>query len=115
MFSIIRALIQRFKAMFVVQAVLELEAELAASWAERRAELYRLANQYDEQGLHTVAQDLREQADSLSPEQPLASVLATVAHLEADQALSHANGHVLPGAGAVPPSARCRLQKKAKS
>jgi hypothetical protein len=98
MFSVIRALIARFKAMFVIQAVLELEAELAASCAERRAELFRLADDYDQQGLRITAQDLRQQAESLSAQQPLASVLAAVAHLDADKAQSHANTRVLPDA-----------------
>ncbi len=86
MFSIIRALIDRFKILFVTHAVLELEAELIAIHGERKAELLRHADSYEAEGLQSLAQEMRKQAESLAPAQPLGSVLATVANLQADTA-----------------------------
>jgi hypothetical protein len=86
MFSIIRALIERFKVMFVTHAVLELEADLIAVRGEHKAELLRRAASYEAEGLQSVAQEIRQQAESLAPDKPLGSVLATVTHLQADHA-----------------------------
>jgi len=86
MFSIIRALIDRFKVLFVTHAVLELEAELIAINGERKAELLRHADSYEAEGLQSVAQEIRQQAESLAPDKPLGSVLTTLAHLQADHA-----------------------------
>ena len=86
MFSIIRALIDRFKVLFVTHAVLELEAELIAMHGERKAELLRHADNYEAEGLQTVAQEIRQQAETLSPAKPLGSVVATVAHLQVNPA-----------------------------
>jgi hypothetical protein len=101
MFSIIRALIDRFKVLFVIHAVLELEAELIAINGERKAELLRHADIYEAEGLQSVAQEIRQQAETLSPGQPLGSVVATVAHLQANPAqpaqLVDAAAPTLPG------------------
>jgi hypothetical protein len=88
MFSIVRSVIDRIKALFVTHAVLELEAELIAACAERKAELLRRANQYEQEGLPVVAQQLRQQVETLSPDKPLGSVLAAIAHLQADLAVT---------------------------
>jgi hypothetical protein len=88
MFSIIRALIDRFKVLFVTHAVLELEAELIAIHGERKAELLRHADSYEAEGLQSLAQEMRRQAETLAPAQPLGSVVATVAHLQASPAQS---------------------------
>lgn len=86
MFTIVRAILDRVKVLFISSAALELEAELAAQVAERRAELLRQAMRYEAEGLHGVAQYLRRQADELSVQRPLAGVLPTIAHLEAKAA-----------------------------
>jgi hypothetical protein len=86
MFSIIRALIDRFKVLFVTHAVLELEAELIAINGERKAELLRHADIYEAEGLQSIAQEIRQQVETLAPGQPLGSVVATLAHLQADHA-----------------------------
>jgi hypothetical protein len=56
MFSIVNSLIARLKALFVMHAALEIEAELIASCAERRAELLRQAKRYEEEGLQGIVQ-----------------------------------------------------------
>ena len=86
MFSIIRALIDRFKVLFVTHAVLELEAELIAIHGERKAELLWHADNYEAEGLQSVAQEIRQQAETLAPAKPLGSVVATVAHLQVNPA-----------------------------
>jgi hypothetical protein len=99
MVSIVKAIIARVKALFVTHAVLELEAELIASCAERKAELLRQANRYEEEGLQGIAQHLRQQADQLSAQKPLGSVLAAIAHVQADQSESKPNREALPALG----------------
>ena len=85
MFSIVYSLIARFKALFVTYAVLDLEADLIAASAERKAELFRRATQYEQEGLSSVAEQLRQQAEAISADKPLGGVLATVAHLQVGQ------------------------------
>lgn len=85
MFALFRSLTDRIKALFVTTAALDFEADLAVRHAERKAELLRRAAAYDEEGLHVVAKELRHQADVLSIQRPLASVLPSVEHLQADR------------------------------
>ncbi len=81
MLSLFRALSERVKALFVTTAALDFEAALLARDAERKAELLRQADRYDDEGLHAIAQHLRRQADGLSIQRPLASVVPPVEHL----------------------------------
>lgn len=74
MFSLFRALTDRLKALFAVSVAQDFEADLLSRDAERRAELLRQADQYDQEGLHSVASTLRQQAESLSLDRPLASI-----------------------------------------
>ena len=71
MVRLLRALFARIKAMFVADAALEIQAEIAARGAERKADLYRLAARYDEEGLASVAHDLRRQAEALDLSQAI--------------------------------------------
>lgn len=84
MFSILRTLIDRFKALFMTHALSELEADLAAIGAECKAKLMRCAEQFENDGLKGVAQQLRRQAEALTWEKPLVSVQAIIAHLRAE-------------------------------
>ena len=61
MCSLFRALTDRVKAVFVTHAALEFEAEFLARDAERKAELLRLADTYEKEGLHAVAESLQDQ------------------------------------------------------
>ncbi len=81
MLNLFRALIDRVKAMLASVAAAELHADALARVAERKAELLRLAEGYDDQGLGAVADQLRQRAEALDSERPLASVLATSDHL----------------------------------
>jgi len=106
MFTIVRALLERFRTLFVTHAILELEADLIAAGAERTAELLRRADLYEKSGLPGVARQLREQTESLSTQKPLASVLPIVVHLQVDQAESSkiAESNPLPDSNSAEPS-----------
>lgn len=82
MFNLFRVITDRIKAVFATAAALELEADLLARDAERRAELLRLAARYESEGLPTVAERLRRQAEATSAETPAATVLPALAHLQ---------------------------------
>src|SRR6059058_2256976 len=82
MLSVFRPLIERVKALFALSAAQELEADLLLREAERRAELLRQAERYDAEGLHGIAQHLRQQAEQVSVQRPLAGVLPALAHLQ---------------------------------
>ena len=87
MFSVFRAILDRVKALFASSAALELEADLVAHVAECKAALLRQATRYDAEGLHSIADHLRRQAEELSVQRPLAGVLPAIAHLnESSQA-----------------------------
>jgi hypothetical protein len=80
MFSLFRAITDRLKALFVAEVAMEFEAELMTRDAERRAELHGQADRYDAEGLHGIADRLRKQAEELSLDRPLASVLPSLEH-----------------------------------
>ena len=50
--------------------------------AERKADLLRQAQKFDDEGLKDVAQHLRQQTQALGVERPLASVLPAIEHLQ---------------------------------
>jgi hypothetical protein len=61
MLRLFRAVIERLKLLFAGAAVRELELDCLAAQAQRRAELLRLANAYEADGLTAVAAGLRRQ------------------------------------------------------
>ncbi len=86
MLAIFRALTDRLKALFISTVALDCEAEFVGQQAERKAELLRRATHYENEGLLPVAQELRAQANGLSLQRPLASVLPAIGHLQAEPA-----------------------------
>jgi hypothetical protein len=83
MFSMIRTMMDRFKCLFMTQAVLELQSAVIVACADRKAELLRRAARFDEEGLADIAAYLRRQVESLSTEKSLVSVLAIAEHWQA--------------------------------
>lgn len=75
MLGIFQAVAGRLKAMFVTHVALDLESELLAHDAARKAGLLRQADQYAAEGLEDVAAELRERAGRVSLDRPLATVL----------------------------------------
>jgi hypothetical protein len=80
-----RTIADRLKAMFVADVATDFEAQFLACDAERKAELLRQAQRYDDEGLKGVAQDLRQQTESLGTQRPLASVLPAIEHWQATE------------------------------
>jgi hypothetical protein len=79
MFHLFRAVIDRIKVLLATSAARELEADALARHAERKAELLRLAEQYESEKLHAVALELRNQVEALDWKQPLAGVRIALA------------------------------------
>jgi hypothetical protein len=75
MIRLFQSVINRVKAMFTLDAMLDLEQQFLTRQAERRADLIREADRYQREGLTAVADDLRRQAVALSEQRPLQAVL----------------------------------------
>lgn len=73
MIWILKKLIERLKTLLMMDAALDLESEFLARHANRKAELLQQADDYEQRGLHDVAEELRGQAQQLSLQSPLAS------------------------------------------
>src|SRR3954453_22666381 len=80
MFNIFQTISDRLRALFVADLALEFEARLLARQADRRAELLVQAEQHARHGFPAVAQELRQQAEALSLDRPLAAVLLALEH-----------------------------------
>jgi hypothetical protein len=80
MLNLFRAVIDRLKALLATTAALELEAEVLARHAERKAELLRQAESYEADELPAVAGELRQQAEALDLRQPRAGVRPALEH-----------------------------------
>jgi hypothetical protein len=78
MFQLFREVINRIKILLATSAALELEADAPARHAERKAELLRLAQQYENEKLPAVALELRQHAEAVDLQQPLAGVTNTL-------------------------------------
>ena len=85
MLWLFRSLTDRLKAMFVADVATDFEAQLLARDAERKAELLRQAQKYEDEGLKGVAQQMRQQTESLGTARPLASVLPAIEHWHATE------------------------------
>lgn len=92
MVRLFRALFARIRALFAADAALELQAEIAVRGAERKAQLYRLAAKYDEEGFASIAHDLRRQAEALHLQQSVGDVIPPIDELINDNSLD-----ALPG------------------
>ena len=119
MFALFRAVVERLKVLFATSAALELESEFLARDAERQAELLRQADRYEAEGLHGIAQRLRQQAEQVSVQRPLAGVLPALAHLQTGLAdtpdtpeLPAPDSGTLPGVDAPPPPRALPTPKK---
>jgi hypothetical protein len=79
MLHLFRAVIDRIKVLLATSAALELEADALARQTERKAELLRLAEHYESEKLSAVAQELRQHAEALNLQQPLAGATISLA------------------------------------
>jgi len=76
--NLFRALSERLFALFATHVALDFEQQFVLHHSDRKVDLIRKAQELEEQGLHELASELRDQADSLSQQRPLASVLPAV-------------------------------------
>ena len=65
MIHLFRTVIDRIKFLLATSAALELEADALARHAERKAELLRLAQQYESEKLPAIAQEWCHRAEAL--------------------------------------------------
>jgi hypothetical protein len=86
MFHLFRTVIDRIKVLLATSAALELEADAQTRHAERKAELLRLAQQYEAEKLPTVALELRQHAEALDCKQPLAGTRIALASWQSTDA-----------------------------
>ena len=101
-------LVQQLRALFLTEVGLGFEAQFLTREAERKADLLRKANQYDEEGFPEIAETLRERAGQISIERPLASVCPAAQHLELQPA---ASAMLEPVTASLPQSDRALLDK----
>jgi hypothetical protein len=97
MLGLFRAVVERVKAVLVVRAAQEIEADALAHAAHRRAELQDLADRFEAQGQGEVAGELRAAVGTVDADRPLAGVLPAVEHLTGSEGKSPA---ALPARGA---------------
>ncbi len=125
MLAFFRALLDRLKALLLTDASLDLQAQAVVRAAERKADLLRRAAAYENEGLASVAADLRGQAEALDLSRPLALVAPLLEALSIDSPAAPpipgpaspnpgANGgpSQLPQPASVPSRARQRAPKR---
>jgi hypothetical protein len=76
MLNLFRALSRRLYALFTTHIALDFEKQFLLHQSDRKAELLQKAQELEEQGFTELAEELREQAEHLSLERPLSSVLS---------------------------------------
>ena len=107
MLWIFKAFSNRLKALFVADAAADFEAQLLTRDAERKADLLRQANSYDHEGMHLIAENMRQRAQNISLEKPLEASLPAVEHLchdQLDRAMELPPAQLVPNA--LPPFKR---------
>jgi hypothetical protein len=82
MFSILPNLITRLKVLLLTFLVADIEADVIAAAAERKAELLRQAQKFEKEHMPDIAVQIRAQAEGVALDRPLGSVSAAVAHLQ---------------------------------
>jgi hypothetical protein len=91
--------VERIKALLLSEATLDLEAQALVRHAERKADLYRRAAALEAEGLPTVADELRRQAETLNPQEPLGLTPMQKADSDDVPPLRIAEGTAAPLAG----------------
>jgi hypothetical protein len=102
MLGLFRAVVERVKAVLVVRAAQEIEADVIAHAAHRKAELQDLADRFEAEGQAEVAAELHAVVGRVDDDRPLAGVLPAVEHLTggATDTAEEKSRPVLPARGA---------------
>jgi hypothetical protein len=98
MIRLFQSVINRVKAMFTLDAMLDLEQHFLARHAERKADLIREADRYQREGMTGIAGDLRRRAETLSEQRPLHTVLPFL-ESEPDRSSATASRSLADGRG----------------
>lgn len=85
MLSLYQLLVDRLKVVVLANVGLDLEADCLTQDAARKAELLRLAQDYEAEGLNEVAEEIRASMQTLQPDQPLSRSLPISTHLREPQ------------------------------
>lgn len=86
MLWIFRKIAERIQTLLIADSAMGLEAEFLGRHADRKAQLLRKAQEYEEQGFEDLAEELRSQVHELSVAKPLSSVLPALTHLNGEAA-----------------------------
>ena len=97
MLGLFRAVVERVKAVLVVRAAQEIEADTLAHAAHRKAELLDPADRLEAQGQAEAAGEIRAAVGRVDADRSLAGVLPAVEHLTGGEGKSPA---ALPARGA---------------
>lgn len=93
MFRIITAFFGRFSTRHIADAGADFDADLIARHAERKAVLLRRAARLEDEGLSTIASELRRQAETLTLQRPLTTVSIPTPPAPAKAMPASTNGH----------------------
>lgn len=93
MFRILAAFFGRFSTRHIADAGADFDADLIARHAERKAILLRRAARFDDEGLPTVAAELRRQAEGLTLQRPLTTVNTMTSPALSKPISAPTNGH----------------------
>jgi hypothetical protein len=74
MLKLLQAIIARIKALLAMAASWALEADVLLCHAEIKAELLRQAQRYEDEGLTSLANELRQRAEEIDLQRPLTSM-----------------------------------------
>jgi hypothetical protein len=85
MLWLFKTLTDRLKALFVADVASDFEAQFLARNTERKAALLRQAQQYEDEGLKCVAQEMRQRTERLDTQKPMASVLPAIEFFHATE------------------------------
>lgn len=102
MLTFIFALLERLRAR-IISNTLDNEADLIARHAERTAVLLRLASRYQAEGLPSVAAEVRQRAEAMSFNKPLASLFVTAEKAAIQPQELHTNGMTTVNGDTAPP------------
>jgi hypothetical protein len=115
MFSILPNLITRLKVLLLTFLVADIEADVIAAAAERKAELLRQAQSFEKEQMPDIAVQIRAQAEGVALDRPLASVSAAVAHLQPPAAPASSEDQTPASASPPPVEASQPGSKKKKA
>jgi hypothetical protein len=84
MLKLLQAIIARIKALLAMAASWALEADVLLCHAEIKAELLRQAQRYEDEGLTSLASELRQRAEEIGLQRPMTGLSVADAQATSD-------------------------------